>query len=79
MTDYDKWIPLPKPGERCIHSGLKRGMLLKLPERSGGKIRISDLRETGAKRGIKVIHLGDLLSYLEQRAKDKDNDEDMMS
>lgn len=63
-----RWIRLPQAGKVCVHSGLKRGQMLKLAIDPANQIRVCHLREQGAKRGSRLIDLESLLAYLERRA-----------
>jgi hypothetical protein len=63
-----RWIRLPQAGKVCVHSGLKRGQMLKLSANRANGIRVCHLREQGAKRGTRLIDLESLLAYLDRRA-----------
>ena len=63
-----RWIRLPAAGTACVHSGLKRGQMLKLASNYKNEIRVCHLREKGAKRGTRLIELASLLEYLDRRA-----------
>jgi len=63
-----RWIRLPAAGTACVHSGLKRGQMLKLASDRSTEIRVCHLREAGAKRGTRLIDLESLLSFLDRRA-----------
>ena len=65
-----RWIRLPAAGTACVHSGLKRGQMLKLASNHKNGIRVCHLREAGAKRGTRLIELASLLEYLDRRAED---------
>lgn len=63
-----KWIRLPRAGETCPYTGLRRGQMLKLAcDRSNG-LKVCHLRAQGAKRGTRLIELESLLSFLDERA-----------
>jgi len=63
-----RWIRLPAAGTACVHSGLKRGQMLKLASNYENEIRVCHLREKGAKRGTRLIELASLLEFLDRRA-----------
>jgi hypothetical protein len=63
-----KWIRLPRAGETCPYTGLRRGQMLKLASEPANGIRVCHLRERGAKRGSRLIDLGSLLDFLDRRA-----------
>jgi len=67
-TSATRWIRLPQAGQACVHSGLKRGQMLKLAGDPANQIRVCHLRENGAKRGTRLIDLETLLAYLDRRA-----------
>lgn len=67
-TSATRWIRLPQAGQACIHSGLKRGQMLKLASARANEIKVCHLREQGAKRGTRLIDLESLLSFLDRRA-----------
>lgn len=57
------WIRLPKAGEICPHTGMKRGSLLNLALRNRKKIKMVHLREPGCKRGNRLIWLPSVHAY----------------
>jgi hypothetical protein len=65
----DVWIRLPLPRGRCPHTGLARTTLDQLVERSKGEVKTVLLKKPGSLRGIRLIHLGSLQSYLTVLAK----------
>jgi hypothetical protein len=66
MTVLEKvYTPLPRQGDICPVSGLKRGMLLQLAQ--DRKITSVHLRKPGAKRGSRLINVESLLAYLESQ------------
>jgi hypothetical protein len=60
----DPWIRLPHPKGRCQHTGLARTTLLELVLGSKGKIKTVSLKKPGAIRGVRLIHLPSLQTYL---------------
>ena len=59
-----QFTDLPSQHGKCPHTGLKRGFMLGLPERTGGLVKIVKLSEPGAKRGKLLVDLPRLLAYL---------------
>lgn len=57
-----EWLRLPKPGQRCQHSGLCRSYLHTLVR--DGKVRTASIRERGAKTGIRLISYDSLMAYI---------------
>ena len=68
-----EWIRLPGPKKKCPYSGLSRSALntLTTPSAENGYkavVRSVSLRRRHAIRGIRLIHLPSLLSYIESQA-----------
>lgn len=61
-SSQPEWARLPKPGTRCQFSGLSRTTLLEMIER--GEFRAITVRQPGATRGIRLIHLPGLFAWL---------------
>ena len=63
------WIRLPKQGVNEFFTGMKRDQISTLcsPGKDGSppKVRSKICRKPGAKRHIRLIHLGSLLKYVE--------------
>lgn len=57
-----EWTRLPKPGTRCQYSGLARTTLIEAIDR--GEFRAITLRQPGATRGIRLLHLPGLFAWL---------------
>ena len=57
----EDWVRMPKPKQRLL--GLSRTTLLELSE--AGLIRTVAIRKPGAIRGIRLVYLPSLFSYLE--------------
>jgi hypothetical protein len=53
---------LPKDGEVCRFSGLNRSQLYRLMNE--GKLKYVSIREPGKSRGVRLIRIGAVLSYL---------------
>ena len=71
-ASYPVWIRVPSRGKRCFWTGLTKNAIyeLILPRRSnGGEPRVKSilLKLTG-KRGMRLIYLESLLSYLEEQS-----------
>jgi len=72
-TPRPEFIRLPKPGERCEWTGLSRGSLNDLILGEGAPVRSAVIRQPGASRGIRIIHLTALLSHLHQLMKEQES------
>lgn len=59
-----EWIRMPRPGQNCPHSGLSRAYLYKLA--ADGRIKTLALRESGKKRGVRLVSYASLIGYLER-------------
>lgn len=59
-----EFIRLPLTGKRCSWSNLTRASLNKLILGPAPKVKSLTLRDPGAKRGVRLIHLESLLAYL---------------
>ena len=57
-----EWVRLPKPGTRCQYTGLARTTMIEAIDR--GEFRAITLRQPGATRGIRLIHLAGLSAWL---------------
>jgi hypothetical protein len=67
-----EWIRLPRPREKCPYSGLTRSVMNELisPNKANGykaPVRSVSLRKRHAIRGVRLIHLTSLMSYLENQ------------
>lgn len=62
------WIRLPRAGDACPYTGLRRGQMLKLVCNKENGLKTCHLREQGAKRGTRLIELHSLLDFLEAKA-----------
>lgn len=77
VTEVTEFIRLPKSGDRCVVTGLSRSALcgLVLPSlANGGKppVKSKVLKSNpGNMRGIRLIHVGSLLQFL-NREEDQD-------
>jgi hypothetical protein len=61
----EEWARMPKPKMRLC--GLSRTSLLELHRL--GHIKMAVIKKPGATKGIRIIHLPSLYSYLEEAAK----------
>lgn len=57
-----EWLRLPQPGTRCRLSGLSRSTLNERID--AGDIRAVTIRQSGARRGIKLLNRRSVLAYL---------------
>jgi hypothetical protein len=64
----EDWVRMPKPKQRLL--GLSRTTLLELSE--AGLIRTVAIRKPGAIKGIRLVYLPSLYSYLENLAEEGD-------
>lgn len=69
-SDKPEWIRLPKPGERCIYTGLSRSTLNELTIPSDANdyrppVRSAVIKKRGAMRGIRLISFDSLMHYIE--------------
>ena len=62
----ERWVRLPRPGQRELTTGLSRATLHLLI--SQGKIKSSSLQRPGTVRGVRLIWLPSLLAYVERHA-----------
>jgi hypothetical protein len=60
----EDWVRLPKPG--CLLLGLGRTYLFQLSK--CGKIKTVSLREPGKQRGVRLIFLPSVRSFIEAKA-----------
>lgn len=63
-TDLPEFVRLPKPGRRCYWTGLTRSAMNELVLGDGPKVESVVVARKGASRGIRLVHLGSLLGYL---------------
>ena len=66
-----EWIRLPKPGERCIHTGLSRSTLneLVIPSEVNNfypPVKSAVIKKRGAMRGIRLISYDSLMAYFDK-------------
>ena len=70
----DRWSPIPPNGQRCQFTGLKHAKLYHLLE-SGDvvrkHVRVVNLRTPGATRGQTLFHVGDMLQFLDELAREQ--------
>jgi hypothetical protein len=66
----NRYVAIPPNGETCQVTGLKHAMLYTLLKREAkGKVRVANLRGPEAARGKTLFHVGDMLRFLNDRAK----------
>jgi len=62
---------IPRNGEICPFSGLKHARLYKLLSEGGiarAHVRVVQLKEPGAAKGVTLFHVGDLMQFLDRLA-----------
>lgn len=69
-NEKPEWIRLPKPGERCIYTGLSRSTLneLVIPAEVNDylpPVRSAVIKKRGAMRGIRLISFDSLMGYID--------------
>ncbi len=62
FTKYPEFLRLPRPGERCLLTGLSRTTLNELI--AAGHVEVKRIKKRGNTRGITLIVTDSLLSYL---------------
>ncbi len=70
----DRWSPIPPNGRSCQFTGLKHAKLYQLLSAGGDvrkRVRVVNLRTPGAKRGQTLFHVGDMLQYLDELAREQ--------
>lgn len=62
--------PIPANGKACHYTGLKHARLYKLLNNSSARktIRVVQLRDPGAAKGVTLYHVGDLMLFLDRLA-----------
>ena len=68
-NEKPEWIRLPKPGERCVYTGLSRSTLNELTIPSDANsylppVRSAVIKKRGAMRGIRLICFDSLMGYI---------------
>jgi hypothetical protein len=62
----DRYSPIPPNGRRCEFTGLGHSRLYQLLDGlAKDHVRVASLRESGAKRGTRIFHVGDMLRFLD--------------
>ncbi len=67
----DRYAPIPPNGAGCEFTGLKHAKLYHLLQVGGPvrkKVRVANLRNPGTERGQTLLHVGDMLRYLDELA-----------
>ena len=70
----DRWSPIPPNGQRCQFTGLKHAKLYHLLSGDGHvrkRVRVVNLRTPGATRGQTLFHVGDMLQFLDEMAREQ--------
>ena len=70
----DRWSPIPPNGQRCQFTGLKHAKLYHLLSGDGHvrkRVRGVNLRTPGATRGQTLFHVGDMLQFLDELAREQ--------
>ena len=70
----DRWSPIPPNGQRCQFTGLKHAKLYHLLSGDGHvrkRVRVVNLRTPGATRGQTLFHVGDMLQFLDELAREQ--------
>jgi hypothetical protein len=68
----NRYTSIPTNGDICPVTGLKHAKLYSMLSKGGdayGKVRVASLREPGKQRGKTVFHVGDMLRFLDEKAK----------
>jgi len=71
----DRWTPIPPNGQRCQFTGLKHAKLYHILSGDGHvrkRVRVVNLRTPGATRGQTLFHVGDMLQFLDELAREQD-------
>lgn len=63
-----QWCRPPLGRSRCPYTGVSHGTFYAILRMAGNKIRTAKLAPPGAKRGSRLVHVGDLLGFIEQLA-----------
>jgi hypothetical protein len=68
-ADKPEFIRLPRPGTRCVHTGLSRTGLaeLAIPSKANNyrpPVRAVEIRKRGTARGVWLIRYDSLMQYL---------------
>ena len=69
-TGRPEWVRLPKPGKRCIYTGLSRSTLneLAIPCEANNflpPVKSAVIKKRGAMRGIRLVSYDSLMEYIE--------------
>ena len=62
VASIPEFVEVPRPGQVCPWSGLRRGMIFQLIRQ--GRIRSVCLRQPGRLRGKRLVHLPSVLELL---------------
>ena len=78
----DIWTEIPPNGKICSHTGLKHAKLYTLLGKGGlarPYVRVANLRDPGARQGKTIIHVGDMLRFLDFMATKQGSGENRFS
>lgn len=69
-TGRPEWVRLPKPGRRCIYTGLSRSTLneLAIPCEANNflpPVKSAVIKKRGAMRGIRLVSYNSLMAHIE--------------
>ena len=62
------YAPIPANGKTCCYTGLKHAHLYKLLTKSGAAtpyVRVAQIRQPGAPKGVTLFNIGDMLRYID--------------
>ena len=75
----NRYAPIPPNGKRCEFTGLGHAKLYTVLTAGGParkKVRVANLRTTGASRGQTLFHVGDMLRFLDDLAAEQAGETD---
>lgn len=64
-TPRPEWIRLPRSGTRCVYTGLSRSALNSLILGKNPPVKSRSVKQRHAVRGVRLVHLGSLLAYID--------------
>jgi len=72
-TQYpNRYTEIPPNGKVCAFTGLKHAKLYSMLKKGGeafSRVRVANLREPGKARGKTIFHVGDMLRFIDEKAK----------
>ena len=63
---YSEFAKMPRPGDRLL--GLTRGTIYDLAADPSSRVRLARIKQPRAERGITLVHMPSLLTYLRRLA-----------